>query len=213
MTGEFSIMMAGVGGQGLVMLSNIIGTAGAIAGIRVITGEQHGLSQRHGSIQVHLRVGPGVRSPLIPVGSADALLSLEALEALRYVEYLRDGGVAVINKRVIHPVTETREVVLDKARRYFTLEQVEERLHRVTGHVLVLDALGIANSAGNPLTENIAMLGAVSVLEAFPVPPEPLQQAIRKLVPPKAVDVNLKAFWLGAGAARDRFCKELACRA
>ena len=75
MARDFSLMMAGVGGQGLVLLSNIIGTAGAIAGTRVITGEQHGLSQRSGSIQVHLRIGERVRSPLIPVGSADAILS------------------------------------------------------------------------------------------------------------------------------------------
>ena len=209
---DFSLMLAGVGGQGLVLLSNIIGTAGTAAGIRVITGEQHGLSQRHGSIQVHLRIGRDVRSPLIPVGMADAIMALEALEALRYIEYLKDGGVAVINTRVIHPVTETGEMVRDKGRKYMSLEDVEARFRGMTGHVLTLDALEVANRAGNPLTENVALLGAVSVLEAFPVPPEPIQQAIRKLVPAKAVEVNLKAFQMGAGAARDRFCRELACR-
>jgi indolepyruvate ferredoxin oxidoreductase beta subunit len=209
---DFSLMMSAVGGQGLVLLSNIIGTAGAAAGIRVITGEQHGLSQRQGSIQVHLRIGPRVRSPLIPVGMADALLSLEALEALRYIEYLKDGGVAVINTRVIHPVTETQEMVRDKDRKYMSLEAVEGRFRRVTGHILTLNALELAERAGNPLTENVALLGAVSVLEMFPVPPERLQEAIRKLVPQKAVEVNLKAFQLGAAAAMDSFCKELACR-
>jgi indolepyruvate ferredoxin oxidoreductase beta subunit len=209
---DFSVMLAGVGGQGLVILSNIIGTAGAASGMRVITGEQHGLSQRHGSIQVHLRIGPNVRSPLIPVGSADALVSLEALEALRYIEYLKDGGVAVMNKRVIHPVTETSEAVMDKARRYMSLEDVETRFRTITDHVLTLDAQKIANSAGNPLTENVALLGAISVLEAFPVQPEPIENAIMSLVPSKAVEVNMKAFRLGAVAARERFCKELACR-
>ncbi|MBM4248637.1 MAG: indolepyruvate ferredoxin oxidoreductase subunit beta [Euryarchaeota archaeon] len=212
MSKNFSLMMAGVGGQGLVLLSNIIGTAGAIAGIRVITGEQHGLSQRSGSIQVHLRVGPDVRSPLIPVGSADAILSLEALETLRYIEYLKDGGVAVINKRVMHPVGETGELVNDKTRQYMGLEQVVERVGQVTNHVLTLDALEVARRAGNALTENVALLGAISVLEEFPVPPEPLKGAVARMVPKKAVEVNLKAFRLGAEAARDRFCKELACR-
>jgi len=212
MTGEFSVLMAGVGGQGLVMLSNIIGTAGAIAGLRVVTGEQHGLSQRHGSIQVHLRIGEEVRSPLIPVGTADALVSLEALEALRYIEYLRDGGVAIINKRVIHPVTETREMVRDKDRKYFGLGEVEDRFGRITRHVLTLDALEVANRAKNPLTENVALLGAVSVLEAFPVPNDALVKAIAATVPAKAVEVNLKAFQLGADTARERFCKELACK-
>jgi indolepyruvate ferredoxin oxidoreductase beta subunit len=210
--GGFSLMMSAVGGQGLVLLSNIIGTAGAAAGIRVITGEQHGLSQRQGSIQVHLRIGPDVRSPLIPVGMADALMSLEALEALRYIEYLKDGGVAVINTRVIHPVTETGEMIKDKGRKYMSLEDVVERFGRVTGHIITLDALELAVRAGNPLTENIALLGAISVLEMFPVPPDRLQDAIRKLVPQKAVEANISAFQLGAAAARDTFCRELACR-
>ena len=72
MNKEFSVLLCGVGGQGLVLLSNIIGTACAQDNLRVITGEQHGLSQRSGTISIHLRIGPEVRSPLIPVGSADA---------------------------------------------------------------------------------------------------------------------------------------------
>lgn len=212
--GEFSLMMAGVGGQGLVLLSSIIGTAGAIAGVRVVTGEQHGLSQRSGSIQVHLRIGPGVRSPLIPVGSADALLSLEALEALRYIEYLKDGGVAVFNRRVMHPVTETAELLKDRNKpvRYMGVEEVVRRFETITPHVLTLDALALASRAGNPLTENVVLLGAMSVLEAFPIQPGPLREAVERMVPKRAVDVNLRALELGARAARERFCRELACR-
>lgn len=212
MAGEFGLMLAGVGGQGLILLSNIIGTAGTAAGIRVVTGEQHGLSQRSGSIQVHLRIGDRVRSPLIPVGTADALLSLEALEALRYIEYLKDGGVAIINQRVMHPVTETGELVKDRTKGYMGLGEVVKRFRTLTRHILTIDALTLANQAGNPLTENVAVLGALSVLEAFPVPPEHLERAIAKVVPRKAVDLNLKAFELGAKAARQRFCRELACR-
>ena len=212
MAGDFSMMMAAVGGQGLVLLSNVVGEAGALAGIKVVTGEQHGLSQRHGSIQVHLRIGERVRSPLIPVGSADALMSLEVLEALRYIEYLKDGGVAIINQRVLHPVTESGEMVKDKGRKYIGLEEVVKRFETVTSHILTIDALSIAQQAGNPLTENVVVLGAMSVLEAFPVPTEPLKQAIARTVPQKAVEVNLKAFELGARAARERFCKEMACR-
>jgi indolepyruvate ferredoxin oxidoreductase beta subunit len=139
-------------------------------------------------------------------------MSLEALEALRYIEYLKDGGVAIINTRVIHPVTETGEMVKDKNRIYMSLEDVELRFRQVTGHILKLDALALAGQAQNPLAENIALLGAASVLEMFPVPPDNLRQAIIKLVPKKAVDANLKAFQLGASAARDSFCRELACR-
>jgi indolepyruvate ferredoxin oxidoreductase beta subunit len=210
--GGFSILLGGVGGQGLVMLSNIIGKACAETGARVITGEQHGLSQRSGTISVHLRIGESVRSPLIPVGSGDALLSLEALEALRYVEYLKDGGIVLANNRIMHPVSETGEMVKDKSKQYFGTKDVESRLREVTSSVLFIDALGLAAQAGNPIAENMVMLGALGVLEQFPVPPEALRDAIVGVVPPGAREANIRAFALGAKAARDGFCSTVACR-
>lgn len=209
---EFSVYMAGVGGQGLVLLSNVIGSACATAGIRAITGEQHGLSQRSGSINVHLRIGEQVRSPLIPVGGADAILALEALEALRYVEYLKRGGVVVMNSRVQHPVIETAAHMKDRSARYMSAEDVRQRLSKVTDKIAILDALTIARQAGNPLTENVVMLGALSTLEAFPVPEEALRKAVAETVPKKAVEVNLKAFELGKGAAREMLCNIVKCR-
>lgn len=209
---EFSVYMAGVGGQGLVLLSNVIGSACATAGIRAITGEQHGLSQRSGSINVHLRIGEQVRSPLIPVAGADAILALEALEALRYIEYLKRGGVVVMNSRVQHPVIETAAHMRDRAARYMSAEDVRQRLSKVTDKIAVLDALSIARQAGNPLTENIVMLGALSTLEAFPVPEEALRKAVAETVPKKAVEVNLRAFELGKAAAREMLCNIVKCR-
>ena len=129
---EFSVYMAGVGGQGLVLLSNVIGAACASAGLRALTGEQHGLSQRSGSINVHMRIGEEIRSPLIPIGGADVLLSLEALEALRSVEYLRPGGVALVNGRVQHPISETTVHMKEKAALYMSAKDVEARLLKVT---------------------------------------------------------------------------------
>src|SRR5512137_1684209 len=110
---EFSVYLSGVGGQGLVLLSNVIGSACAASGIRALTGEQHGLSQRSGSINVHMRIGEEIQSPLIPIGDADALLALEALEALRYVEYLRQGGIVLMNSRIQRPVVETKAHMKD----------------------------------------------------------------------------------------------------
>ena len=209
---EFSVYMSGVGGQGLVLLSNVMGSACAVAGIRALTGEQHGLSQRSGSINVHMRIGEEIRSPLIPVGDADALLALDALEALRYVEYLRPGGVVLMNSRVQHPIIETGAHIKDKMVRYLSAEDVRSRLAQVTDKIAMLDALGIANRAGNPLTENMVMLGAISALEAFPVPIDALKQSIAENVPKKAVDVNLKAFDLGKEAAFDLLCNIVKCR-
>lgn len=209
---EFSVYMSGVGGQGLVLLSNVIGSACASAGIRAITGEQHGLSQRSGSINVHMRIGESIRSPLIPVGSADAILALDALEALRYVEYLRPGGIVIMNSRVQHPIIETTDHMKDKTAKYMSAQDVKARLSQVTDKIAVIDALEIGKRAGNSLTENIVMLGALSTLEAFPVPEDALKNSIAENVPKKAVDVNLKAFDLGKKVAFDSLCNIVKCR-
>lgn len=209
---EFSVYLTGVGGQGLVLLSNVIGSACATAGIRAITGEQHGLSQRSGSINVHLRIGEEVRSPLIPIGGADAILSLEALEALRYVEYLKQGGVVLMNSRIQRPIIETVAHTKDKEARYMSVDDVKSRLSEVTDKIAVLDALDLANKAGNPLTENVIMLGALSTLEAFPVPDEDVKRSISENVPKKAVEVNLVAFDLGRKAAHDTLCNIVKCK-
>ena len=103
----FDIVLVGVGGQGIVMLSNAIGEAAAKAGVNAITGELHGLSQRSGTVYIHMRVGGSDISPLIPYGEADAIVSLEAMEALRYIEYLKDDGIIIMNKRIIHPTPNT----------------------------------------------------------------------------------------------------------
>jgi indolepyruvate ferredoxin oxidoreductase beta subunit len=211
-TQEFSVYMSGVGGQGLVLLSNVMGAACAVAGIRSITGEQHGLSQRSGSINIHMRIGEQVRSPLIPIAGADAILALEALEALRYVEYLRPGGVVVMNKRIQRPIIETIGHMKDKAAKYMSVDDVRSRLSQVTDKIAVVDALEIAKKAGNPLTENIVMLGALSTLEAFPIPEEALKKSIAENVPKKAVEVNLKAFELGKQAAFETLCNIVKCR-
>jgi indolepyruvate ferredoxin oxidoreductase beta subunit len=209
---EFSVYMSGVGGQGLVLLSNIMGAACASSGIRALTGEQHGLSQRSGSINVHMRIGDDIASPLIPIGGADAQLALEALEALRYVEYLKPGGVVLMNSRIQHPIVETASHAKDKTAKYMSAEVVKERMSQVTDKIAMLDALSIANQAGNPLTENIVMLGAISTLEAFPVPEAALEQSVKDHVPPKAVDVNLKAFDMGRKVAHGLLCNIVKCR-
>jgi len=214
MSGEFSAILCGVGGQGLVLMSNIIGNACAESGIRVITGEQHGLSQRSGSVSIHLRIGNDVKSPLIPVGGGDAIISLEGIETLRYVEYLKEDGVVLMNSRVMYPITDTKRLVDDRSKKsaYFDLTTVQGRLKQITSNVLAVDALEIARNAGNALSENVVLLGAVSVLESFPVGTDAIRNAIAKLVPPKARDANLKAFDLGSRVSFERFCDKLPCK-
>ena len=100
----------------------------------------------------------------------------------------------------------------DKAAKYMSVEDVKKRLSQVTDKIAVIDALEIAKKAGNPLTENVVMLGALSTLEAFPVPEESLKKSISDNVPKKAVDVNLRAFDLGKAAAYEHLCNIVKCK-
>ncbi|MHA2424927.1 MAG: indolepyruvate oxidoreductase subunit beta [Candidatus Thorarchaeota archaeon] len=197
----YNILFAGVGGQGLMLLSAVLGKAAVDAGLDVMTGETHGLAQRSGSIYVHLKIGKP-KSPLIPYGKADMLIAMEATEALRYIEYLKDDGVIIMSRRIMPAVAETKSVALDKEKKikYFSLEQVEEQVRKVTKNVIILDSLGLAVIAGNARTENSVLIGSAASCPDFPIPVEDLRKAVLALVPSKTVDANSKAFDLGVKA-------------
>ncbi|MBN2335724.1 indolepyruvate oxidoreductase subunit beta [Candidatus Bathyarchaeota archaeon] len=198
---SYNILLVGVGGQGLMTLSGLLGEACVDGGVNVVTQEQHGLAQRSGSISAHVRMGDAY-SPMTPIGEADLIIAMEAMEALRYIEYLRPGGDIVMNNRVMHPVIETNELVKRRSDNlpYVTLEQILGQLRKHTEKVKTLDANGLASMAGNPRTENIVLLGAASTLEGFPLSVEVLKKAIEKTVPKRTIDENLRAFELGRGA-------------
>jgi len=197
----FNIMFAGVGGQGLMLLSAILGKAAVDTGLKVMTGEQHGLSQRQGSIYVHFRIGDPI-SPLIPYGRADMMIAMEASEALRYIEYLKKDGVVIMSNRIMPSVTETEKVALDKEKKtkYITVDQIVEKLEQVTKNVVLLDSLDLALQAGNARTENSVLVGATVACAEFPIPAEEVRKAVLALVPPKTVEANSKAFDLGRDA-------------
>lgn len=208
----FSIFICGVGGQGLVLLTGVLGSACAKSGINAITGEMYGLSQRSGTVFIHMRIGEDAYSPLIPIGGADVLLSLEGIEALRHIEYLRRGGVALVNRRVMHPPVETAALVKERGREYFGIEEAVARLKTWTDKVAVIDALGIARESGNPNVENAAFLGCLSELKDLPLEAGKIREALAEAVPRKTVDQNLKAFELGRAAAREALCGFGVCR-
>ena len=197
----FNIMFAGVGGQGLMLLSSILGKAAVDSGLKVMTGEQHGLSQRQGSIYVHFRIGDPI-SPLIPYGKADMMIAMEASEALRYIEYLKKDGVVIMSNRIMPSVTETKDVALDKEKKtkYVTVDQIVEKIKQVTKNVILLDSLDLANQAGNARTENSVLIGATVACKDFPISEEDVRKAVLALVPPKTKDANSKAFDLGRDA-------------
>ena len=198
---NYSILLAGVGGQGLMLLSQVMGDACTRSGVKVVVGAQHGLAQRSGSISAHVRIGDAY-SPLIPYGTADVILAMDAMEALRYVEFLKQGGVVIMNGRIMHPPLETAPIVKNRQEKgmYVTVEQVKEQLGKVAGKVIAIDAEKIAVEAGNPRTENIVLLGATSTLGGFPIKIDSLMVSIERVVPKSAVEANLKAFDLGRKA-------------
>ena len=208
----FDIVLVGVGGQGIVMLSNAIGQAALAAGMNALTGELHGLSQRSGTVYIHMRVGGDEISPLIPYGEADAIVALEAMEALRYIEYLKDDGVVIMNKRIMHPTIEIANLSKEKSTDFIQLEPIVENIKKVSKNVSVIDALDLAKKAGNPLTENAVFIGELSALSDLPISPEHMKKGLGKVVPKKAIDQNLKAFDLGHQAAYGGLCQLVSCR-
>ena len=208
----FDLVLVGVGGQGTVMLSNAIGQACAQAGIKALTGELHGLSQRSGSVYIHMRVGGDDISPLIPYGEADAIVSLEAQEALRYIEYLKDNGIIIMNTRIMHPTIEIAELSKEKRTDCIQLETVVEKLNEITKNIAQIDALSLANKAGNPLTENAVFIGALAALAELPVSIEDMKKGLEMVVPKKALGQNIEAFKLGQKAAYENLCTLVSCR-
>ncbi|NHJ24781.1 MAG: indolepyruvate ferredoxin oxidoreductase subunit beta [Candidatus Lokiarchaeota archaeon] len=193
----YNIMTCGVGGQGLMLLSNIIGLACAENNLNIRTAETHGLAQRSGSIYTHIRIGDDAFSPLIPYGEADALLGMEAIETLRYIEFLKPNGIIILNNYIWHPVQSTYERVKNPQGKYLNIESIINKLNKYSNHLFLINALDIAIEAGNSLTTNVVLLGALIHTKDFPLSFNQLEETLPRVVPKSALDVNKKALFLG----------------
>jgi indolepyruvate ferredoxin oxidoreductase beta subunit len=189
---SFDLIIAGVGGQGAILISDIIGSAAVKAGKSVRAAETHGMAQRGGSVEIHMRINC-IYGSLVSLRSASALLGLEPLEALRYARYLAEDGFAIVNTAKIPPSS----VILGKAI-YPESNEIIAGLKKFCKVVITLDALELAMRIGSPLAMNIVMLGALS--KFLPLPEELLRESIVELVPEKMIEVNLRAFELGKKA-------------
>ena len=187
MTGSFDILIVGIGGQGTILASNILGEACLIENRHVKGAETHGMAQRGGSVESHIRIG-GEHGPLIPPGQADLLISFDLLEALRYSHYLKKDGVLVTSQRMVLPTSVfTQNLALPKEEEIIaTLKPYNLRL---------LDADRLATEAGSPLSQNVVMLGAAA--SVMPLKPESLLEAVKRLVPKKTIEINVRAFEAG----------------
>jgi indolepyruvate ferredoxin oxidoreductase beta subunit len=187
----YNVYIAGVGGQGVVRTSIIIGLACFKKGVNVVMSEIHGMAQRGGSVPAEMKIGDAY-SPIIEKGGADLLISFEPAESLRAMGKLSKDTVAVINTQPIIPVTVAlgTSVYLDPK---MYIDELRSKLKRV----VVLDAESMAREAGNILSLNMVMLGASSATPGFPVEKEFLVAAMKENLPAKAIDANLRAFDMG----------------
>jgi indolepyruvate ferredoxin oxidoreductase beta subunit len=183
-------VFSGVGGQGVVVLSDIYCEAAILDGFDVAKAEVHGMAQRGGSIVAYARVGDKVESPLIEAGRADVLVGFEILETARALPMLRRGGDAVVNMKYIPPCIVGSGVKPKKTGELMQILREKARVHEV-------DGAGIAAKLGNPLVVNTVLLGALSALPQVPVKAESFQQAIAGRLKEKYININLKAFQLG----------------
>ena len=183
-----NIMIVGVGGQGSLLASKLLGHLLLSEGYDVKVSEVHGMSQRGGSVVTYVRFGEKVYSPIIDKGEADFIVSFEKLEAARYLEYLKKDGRIVVNTQEIDPMP-----VITGAAQY--PENLIEKLKAAGAQVDAMDCLSLAEEAGSSKAVNIVLMGRLS--KYFDLPVEKWQKAIDECVPPKFAQLNHKAFLLG----------------
>lgn len=178
-----NILISGTGGQGIVLAGRIIASVAFRSGYDVKESEIHGMAQRGGTVVAHIRFGDIVYSPHIPIGKADIMVALEELEALRYLHYLKNFGLVILNKKKILP---------SNARQEDYPENVEVQIKLKGFSVKVIEAEKVAKQLGNPKVENSVILGVLS--EYLPFKENIWQEVISQMVPQKTVDINIKAF-------------------
>jgi indolepyruvate ferredoxin oxidoreductase beta subunit len=183
-----NIFIAGVGGQGTLLASELLSEAFLHSGYDVKKSEVHGMAQRGGAVTTHIRFGAKVFSPLIEPGGADLLIAFEKMEALRFVHFLAPGGVVVANTQEIQPPSVLRGLEPYPA-------DVEARLRAAADRVFLVDALSAALALKEVRAVNVAMVGAAS--HFLPLPPQAYEDALRLRLPAKILDVNLAAFRAG----------------
>ena len=187
---NLDIVFSGVGGQGVVVLSDIYCEAAMLDGFDVAKAEIHGMAQRGGSIVAFTRIGAKVESPLIETGKADVLVGFEILETARALPMLKKNGKVIVNKKYIPP-----NCMASGAKP----QKIEDLMALLRAKVLVyeVDGVGIAEKLGNLLVVNTILLGALSALPEIPVKVESFHKAIAGKLKEKYVNLNLKAFELG----------------
>ena len=188
-----SIMLVGVGGQGTLLASRILGNTLLSQGYEVKVSEVHGMSQRGGSVVTYIKYGDKVYSPVIEKGEADIIVSFEELETARWLPYLKKGGKIITNTQQVEPMP-----VITGAMTYPT--DIIEKIKEKGADITALDALALANEAGSSRAVNVVLMGVLSTMSDIPA--EAWKKALEECVPAKALEINRKAFALGESYAK-----------
>ncbi|MBR6407793.1 MAG: indolepyruvate oxidoreductase subunit beta [Clostridia bacterium] len=186
-----NIMIVGVGGQGTLLASRVLGNALLSLNYDVKISEVHGMSQRGGSVVTYVKYGDKVCSPIIEKGEADVILAFESLEAARWLPYLKKDGKLIVNTQQIDPMP-----VITGAAQY--PENIIEKIKETGANVDALDCLALAEQAGSPKAVNIVLIGRLS--NYFDISDDVWQKTLESTVPAKFLEMNKKAFSLGKNA-------------
>ena len=191
-----NLIVAGVGGQGVILATEILGKAAIKENFDVVISEIHGMAQRGGAVVSHVRIGPKVYSPTVVEGSADAILGFEPVEVLRSLRYANDQTKIVTSRRFLIPPSVSMGVA-----EYPSLDQIVEMYRSFTRHITLIDAFRLAEEAGSARTQNIVLVGALAATGVLPLENDTLKACVQERVPAKYLKANLKAFDLGYAEA------------
>jgi len=189
---EFNVVISGVGGQGILTAEHLLAQTALRKGYKVRAGEIHGLAQRFGSVVAFVRFGDTVYGGSVPDGMGDIILGFEPVETMRYINFVKDGGVAIVNTKKIPPVQVSMGLY-----EYPTWDEIKSWLDERNIRLIGIPAEDLALKAGSALAVNTVMVGAAIKLELLPFSPEDIKDTIRDIFPQKLHDLNFRAFDLG----------------
>jgi len=193
-----SCLLCGVGGQGTVLASRIIAAAAMAKGLHARTAETIGMAQRGGSVVSHVRIGEEIASPAIPLGTADVMIGFEPGEAAANIKYLKEDGVLIVSSKQVKPVTASLgQSAYDGGE---CLAWLKEKVSRC----IVIDPDEIMDVCGSPKVLNVAMTGALAETGAMGLGIEDMEEALKRRMKPKMIEMNKNALHMGAQCASER---------
>ncbi|MDR0508318.1 MAG: indolepyruvate oxidoreductase subunit beta [Candidatus Methanoplasma sp.] len=191
---RYTVQIVGVGGQGVLLASMVLGTAAMRSGHKVAMSEVHGMAQRGGSVICTLRIGDDVISPLESTGGADLIIGFEPVETCRYLSLGNERTHILMNLDPVYP-----SMVAAGFEEYPDIQKLVDSVRTLTDNLMTIDATKIALSAGKAVAANAVMIGAVAAVKGFPLKKELLKEVLLEIVPSRSKELNSNAFEMGYG--------------